>query len=174
MHRDTDLGANASETPLLLHPPFSLLLKALLLWQTGAFVLVGSGRWAAEEQCHPPTHSCFPTCSSEHREHCSAQGSLACSWTLAAWPGLTLSLRGNKVRWHPVAVGLPQAGRKVWAGSLCSASGFSWRECTYALTAALLPAFEQQLLPSTCLFENVSHFPKKQIWRLSSGFCEID
>lgn len=77
MHRDMDLGANASETPLLLHPPFSLLLKALLLWQTGAFVLVGSGRWAAEEQCHPPTHSCFPTCSSEHREHCSAQGSLA-------------------------------------------------------------------------------------------------
>lgn len=89
-------------------------------------MLVGSGRWAAEARCHPP-----PTPASPHAP-CNAgttalpkthEQEAACSCTLATWPGLTLALSGNKVRWHPVTVGLSRAGRKVWAGSLWSASG---------------------------------------------------
>lgn len=89
-------------------------------------MLVGSGRWAAEVHCHPP-----PTPASLHAPWNAGTTALpktheqkaACSCTLVVWPGLTLSLSGNKVRWHPVAVGLSWAGRKVWAGSLWSASG---------------------------------------------------
>lgn len=90
-----DLGANVSETPLLLDLPFALQIKALLLWQTGVFMLVGSGRWAAGEQCHPHLGSSGPL-----------QGPLLCQ-SSQTQPRLTLSLPGNKVRWHPITGGFP-------------------------------------------------------------------
>lgn len=124
--------------------PFCSSDKGTSALAEGALVRVGSGRQAAEARCHPP-----PTPASPHAP-CNAgttalpkthEQEAACSCTLATWPGLTLALSGNKVRWHPVAAGLSRLGRKVWAGSLWSSIRFTWRECTYALTAALLPAF---------------------------------
>lgn len=158
--RDTDLRANASATPLLLDSPSAPQLRALLCWQTGAFMLVGRGRWAAEEQCHPPLTPASPGTARNGGTTAlpKAHQQCACSCTLVTQPGLTLSSRGNKVRRHPVPLGLSWAGRKVWAGSLWSASGLY---DTNAHNAAPPCCFASFCFPSICLFQNVSNFSKK-------------
>lgn len=117
-------GATVSQTPFL---PFALQIKPLLpLLQMRAAVLVGSSRWRAEEQCHPPPAPPSPHAPQRSRATIlpgMCQQGAVCSCMLAIWPGLTLFLSGNKVRRHPVAAGLSQAGRKACTGSHWSASG---------------------------------------------------
>lgn len=82
--------------------PFRSSAKGTLLWQTGALMLVGSGRWAAEEQ-HQPPPLLLPRVPLGTQGPLSAQGSHVCSVqghlllhtgdmarAHLTWPGLTL------------------------------------------------------------------------------------
>lgn len=139
------MGATVSQTPFLLGLSFALRIKPfLLLWQMRSAMRVGSSRWRAEEQSHPP-----PAPPSPHPRPCSGVTVLpqthewgdVCSCTPEIRPGLTLSVSGNKV-WqqscHCKAIlgteksvrGLPLVGIK---SARC--------EYTYAITSLLPLAF---------------------------------
>lgn len=136
----------------------------------------GGQRQMGSSRAVPAPQCCLPTCPLGRRDHRSAQGSqtgATCSCTLAPWPGLTVSLCGSRVRWHPVAGGLSWAGRKVRAGSLWSALGL--HDVNAHMPSLLLCSL---LYNSNCSHQPVSlrmyQVLKKYMWMLPNDFCKIE